>query len=75
MSPKQKTGRPPDCYRCPSVWIQSDGKLQDDGEYAYMVQNAAGAELARVDSTAHHDAPFGPDVLPFAPGAKSVRAT
>jgi hypothetical protein len=42
-------------------------RLQNGGEYAYIVQNAAGGEIARVDSAAHHDVPFGPAHLHRSP--------
>lgn len=42
-------------------------KLQDDGTYAYMIQNAFGIEVAVVDNTDHHDVPFGPDHLHRSP--------
>ncbi|MBV9116548.1 MAG: hypothetical protein JOY63_04190, partial [Acetobacteraceae bacterium] len=38
-------------------------KLHSDGDYAYMIQNASGTEIARVDSADHHNVPFGPDHL------------
>lgn len=42
-------------------------KRHDDGDYAYMIQNASGIEIARVDSADHHEVPYGPDHLHRAP--------